>query len=90
MSRSLLKTLLALAALVALLGLGACGGDDDEDDRRGGGTPAQTEEGGEGNVTEQLFAGSDADNRANPAEGGKKGGKLTVLSSGDVDYMDPR
>ena len=36
MSRSLLKTLLALAALVALLGLGACGGDDDEagDERR--------------------------------------------------------
>jgi len=83
-----LKTLLALAALVALLGLGACGGDDDEGTDQGG-TPAQTEEGG-GNVTEQLFAGSAADNRANPAEGGKKGGKLTVLSAGDVDYMDPQ
>src|ERR671925_1329802 len=88
MSRSLLKTLLALAALVAVLGLGACGGDDDEGTDQGG-TPAQTEEGG-GNVTEQLFAGSAADNRANPAEGGKKGGKLTVLSAGDVDYMDPQ
>src|SRR5688500_5044713 len=88
MSRSLLKTLLALAALVALLGLGACGGDDDEGGEQGG-TPAQTEEGG-GNVTEQLFAGSAADNRANPAEGGEKGGTLTVLSSGDVDYMDPQ
>jgi len=88
MSRSLLKTLLALAALVALLGLGACGGDDDEGGEQGG-TPAQTEEGG-GNITEQLFAGSAADNRANPAEGGKKGGKLTVLSAGDVDYLDPQ
>jgi peptide/nickel transport system substrate-binding protein len=88
MSRSLWKTLLALAALVALLGVSACGGDDEESGDQGG-TPAQTEEGG-GNVTEQLFAGSAADNRANPAEGGKKGGKLTVLSSGDVDYMDPQ
>ena len=36
MSRSLWRTLLALAALVAVLGLGACGGDDDEssDERR--------------------------------------------------------
>jgi peptide/nickel transport system substrate-binding protein len=89
MSRSLMKTLLALAALVAVLGLAACGGDGDEPESDDGGTPAQTEDGG-GNVTEQLFAGSAADNRANPAEGGKKGGKLTVLSAGDVDYMDPQ
>jgi peptide/nickel transport system substrate-binding protein len=88
MSRSLLKTLLALAALVALLGLAACGGDDDEETGETGGTPAQTEDGA-ANVTEQLFAGSAADNRANPAEGGKKGGKLTVLSGGDVDFLDP-
>src|SRR5215218_1062282 len=87
MSRSLWKTLLALAALVALLGLGACGGDDDDEGTEGG-TPAQTEEGGE-NVTEQLFAGTAAENRANPTEGAKKGGKLTVLSEGDVDYLDP-
>jgi peptide/nickel transport system substrate-binding protein len=88
MSRSLLKTLLALAALVALLGLGACGGDDDEGES--GGTPAQSQSGGgDENITEQLFAGTATDNRANPAEGGKKGGKLTVLSGGDVDYMDP-
>jgi peptide/nickel transport system substrate-binding protein len=89
MSRSLLKTLLALAALVALLGLGACGGDDEESGDQGG-TPAKTEEGGGGNITEQLFAGSASDNRANPEEGGKKGGKITVLSAGDVDYMDPQ
>jgi peptide/nickel transport system substrate-binding protein len=89
MSRSLLKTLVALAALVFLLGLAACGDEDEPEGEGDGGTPAQTEEGG-GNVTEQLFAGSAADNRANPAEGGKKGGKLTVLSAGDVDYMDPQ
>jgi peptide/nickel transport system substrate-binding protein len=87
MTRSLLKTLLALAALVALLGLGACGGDDEESGDTGG-TPAQTEEGG-GTVTDQLFAGSAVDNRANPTEGGKKGGKFTILSAGDTDYMDP-
>jgi peptide/nickel transport system substrate-binding protein len=90
MSRSLLKTLLALAALVAVLGLGACGGDDESG---GGGTPAQSGSGGSGeakNATEQLFAGTAADNRANPTEGAKKGGKLTVLSAGDVDYLDPQ
>ncbi|MGI8779257.1 MAG: ABC transporter substrate-binding protein [Solirubrobacteraceae bacterium] len=87
MPRSLWRTLLALAAVVALLGLGACGGDDEESGDTGG-TPAQTSDGGDGNVTEQLFAGTARDNIANPAEG-KKGGKLTVLSAGDVDYMDP-
>src|SRR5215208_8095952 len=87
MSRSLWKTLLALAALIALLGLGACGGDDDEGE--GGGTPAQSQSGGgDANVTEQLFAGSAVTNIAKPEEG-KKGGKLTMLSAGDVDYMDP-
>ena len=88
MSRSLWKTLLALAALVTLFGISACGGDDDESSDTGG-TPAQTESGGGGeNVTEQLFAGTAADNIKDPAQG-QKGGKLTVLSGGDVDYMDP-
>src|SRR5215211_5191555 len=85
MSRSPLRTLISLVPLVALLGLGACGGDDDGGS---GGTPAQSGAGGGGSVTEQLFAGSAADNRADP-DAGKKGGKLTVLSGGDVDYMDP-
>src|SRR5215203_6046209 len=85
MSRSPLRTLLSLTVLVTLLGLGACGGDDDGSS---GGTPAQSGEGGGGSVTEQLFAGSASDNRADPGAG-KKGGKLTVLSGGDVDYMDP-
>jgi peptide/nickel transport system substrate-binding protein len=85
MSRSPLRTLLSLTVFVTLLGLGACGGDDDGGS---GGTPAQSGDGGGGSVTEQLFAGSAADNRADP-RAGKKGGKLTVLSGGDVDYMDP-
>lgn len=90
MSRSFWRTLIALAALVALLGVSACGGDDDETSDTGG-TPAQSEDGGSdsgANVTEQLFAGTARDNIADPAQG-QKGGKLTVLSSGDVDYMDP-
>ena len=60
MSRSFWRTLLALAVLVALFGLGACGDDDDEAGDTGG-TPAQTEEGGDGNVTDQLFAGTAKD-----------------------------
>ena len=85
MSRSAVRTLLVLGSLVTLLGVGACGGNDES---TSGGTPAQSSGGGDKSVTEQLFAGSAADNRADPAAG-KKGGKLTVLSAGDVDYMDP-
>jgi peptide/nickel transport system substrate-binding protein len=87
MSRSFWRTLLALAALVALFGLGACGDDDDEAGDTGG-TPAQSEESGDASVTEQLFAGTATENIKDPAQG-KKGGKLTVLAGGDVDYMDP-
>ena len=61
------------------------GGDDESGGSASGGTPAQS---GDGNVTEQLFAGTALDNVKDPAQG-KKGGKLTVLSGGDVDYMDP-
>jgi peptide/nickel transport system substrate-binding protein len=90
MSRSFWRTLLALAALVAVFGLAACG-DDDEETGDTGGTPAQSEEGGgeAANATEQLFAGSATENIKSPDEG-KKGGKLTVLSGGDVDFMDPQ
>ena len=90
MSRSLWRTLIPLVAVFAALFIAACGSDDGGDDESStGGTTAtgQTEEGG--NVTEELFAGSAADNRANPTEGAKKGGKITILSGGDVDYMDP-
>ena len=88
MPRSLWRTLLALACMVAALAFAACGGDDEDEGTGSGGTAAQSEEGGDANVTEQLFAGSAADNRES-ADEGKKGGKLTVLSAGDVDYMDP-
>jgi peptide/nickel transport system substrate-binding protein len=71
-----------LAALTAAALVAGCGGDDVANGT-GGGTPARS-----GNVTEQLFAGSATENLADPGEG-KRGGKLTVLSSGDVDFLDP-
>ena len=60
MPRSLWKTLLALACMVAALAFAACGGDDEEE---GGdaGAPVTQEEGdggGAANITEELFAGS--------------------------------
>jgi peptide/nickel transport system substrate-binding protein len=87
MSRSLWKVLLAVASIVALLGVSACGGDDESSDA---GSPAQSQQGdgGDTNVTDKLFAGTALDNIQDPAQG-KKGGKLTVLSGGDVDYIDP-
>ena len=87
MSRSLWRTMLALVAVLAAVSLAACGSDDESDS---GGTPATGQDGGSTeNITEQLFAGSATDNRENPEEGGKEGGKITILSSGDVDYLDP-
>jgi peptide/nickel transport system substrate-binding protein len=88
MSRSPWRTLMPLVAVLAALFLVACGSEDSSDESGDSGTTATTTEGG-GNVTEELFAGSAADNRENPTEGAKKGGKITVLSGGDVDYMDP-
>jgi peptide/nickel transport system substrate-binding protein len=73
-----------LAAAIAAVAIAGCGGDNDEG--TGGGTPARSES--SANVTEQLFAGSATDNLRDPAQG-KKGGKLTVLSAGDVDFLDP-
>jgi peptide/nickel transport system substrate-binding protein len=86
MSRSLWRTLMALVAVLAVFSLAACGSDDEDEP---GGSPAtgQEAEGG-GNITEELFAGSATDNLDSPAEG-EKGGKITILSGGDVDYMDP-
>src|SRR5688572_27859674 len=80
-----MRPLIALLALAALLMFGACGGDDGDNAAQNG-TPARSD--GEASVTERLFAGSATDNRATPDEG-KRGGKLTVLSAGDVDYLDP-
>jgi len=72
-----------LAALLAAVVVAGCGGDDDG---TGSGSPARS--GGAENVTEQLFAGSATANLRDPAQG-KRGGKLTVLSAGDVDFLDP-
>ncbi len=87
MTRSSWRALLSLAALAAVLGLSACGGDDGGDIS---GTPALSDDGAASNVTEKLFSGTATANIANPTEGAKKGGKLTVLASGDVDFMDPQ
>jgi peptide/nickel transport system substrate-binding protein len=73
-----------VAALVAAVLVAGCG--DDNDTGTGGGTPARSDS--SENVTEQLFAGSATDN-LREAGTGKKGGKLTVLSAGDVDFLDP-
>jgi peptide/nickel transport system substrate-binding protein len=72
-----------VAALVAAIAVAGCG--DDNDAGTAGGTPARSDS---ENITEQLFAGSATDNLRDPAAG-KKGGKLTVLSAGDVDFLDP-
>jgi peptide/nickel transport system substrate-binding protein len=80
------RALLALVTAVAALALGACGGSDEDEGTDGSsGAPITN---GEQSVKEKLFAGTAMDNRQSPAEG-EKGGKLTVLSAGDVDYLDP-
>ena len=75
-----LPFLVALAATIVIAG---CGGDDDD----GTGADAARSDSSV-NVTDQLFAGSATANLRDPAQG-KKGGKLTVLASGDVDFLDP-
>jgi peptide/nickel transport system substrate-binding protein len=80
------KALLWVATVLAALVIAACGGGGDEEAVE---ETNVTPDGG-GNVTEQLFAGTARDNMANPEAGGKKGGSLTVLSAGDVDYLDPQ
>jgi peptide/nickel transport system substrate-binding protein len=72
-----------LAALAAAALVAGCG--DGDTDGTGGGTPARSDA---ANVTEQLFAGSATANIARPDEG-RRGGSLTVLSAGDVDFLDP-
>ena len=79
MRRTSLLAALAVTAVVA-----GCGGGDNEGTEAG--APTRSDE--SANVTEQLFAGSATENMAKPDEG-KEGGKLTVLSSGDVDWLDP-
>jgi peptide/nickel transport system substrate-binding protein len=73
MSRSVLRTLLAAVFLVAVFALAACG-----DDENGGG--------GGSAATDDLTAGTATENE--PGEG-KRGGTLTMLAAGDVDFIDP-
>ena len=75
-----------VAALLVAAALAACG-NDESTDGGGDGAPVSTGE-TPANVTDELFAGSATDNIPK-AEEGKRGGKLTVLSSGDVDFLDP-
>jgi peptide/nickel transport system substrate-binding protein len=87
MSRSQWRILMPLVAVLAALFLVACGSDDGSDSEDSG-TPATTQSESGGSATEELFAGSATENIENPDEG-EKGGSITVLSGGDVDYMDP-
>ena len=77
---------LAATALLVAAALAACGSDEGPDG--GGGAPLGKDGETAANVTDQLFAGSATAN-LEQAEEGKRGGKLTVLSSGDVDFLDP-
>ncbi len=81
MTLKLMRPLLAAALLVAALALAACGGDDDS-----GGGDGTNPEGGGGGQIEQLTQGTATENDPNS---GKKGGSVTMLSAGDVDYIDP-
>ena len=89
MSRSLWKTLLALAALVAVLRAQRLRRRRRREQRHR--RHARAERGGRRRRTSPSSSSPAPrrDNIADPDEG-KKGGKLTVLSAGDVDYMDPR
>jgi peptide/nickel transport system substrate-binding protein len=80
-----MRSLSFLAACAAAIAIAACGGGDDGSASSSSGTPAQSES---DNPTEQLFAGSATANLKDP-DAGNKGGKLTVLSAGDVDFLDP-
>jgi peptide/nickel transport system substrate-binding protein len=67
------RVLPLLAAAGISLGVAACGGDSDS---------------GNGSGTTKSGAGNGQFNGAAPGEG-KKGGHLTALAAGDVDYVDP-
>src|SRR3712207_4743607 len=75
MKRSLMRTMLAAVFLVALLALAACGEDEGGSSGTGGGS-----------ASTDLTKGTATENK--PGEG-KKGGTLTMLAAGDVDFIDP-
>jgi peptide/nickel transport system substrate-binding protein len=79
-----MRVLLALLAVTAMVGLAACGGSDSGDGgNAGGGQQAdQKKESGPGALLEGTAS-------ANTGEEGKRGGKITMLAAGDVDFIDP-
>src|SRR5919202_2495221 len=82
MSRSLTRVLLPVLAAGVLFGVAACGGGNDN----GGG-------GGGNQANNQAEAGPAALLKGtasfNTGEEGKRGGKITMLAAGDVDFIDP-
>ena len=76
-----------LVALLAAAALAACGDDEGSSGERDGAPVGQAGE-TPASVTDQLFAGSAVEN-VPKADEGKRGGKLLVLSAGDVDFLDP-
>lgn len=82
MPRSLLRAPLATVAMAALLAAGC--GSSDETDATNAGTneTAGTRQAGPG----ALIEGTASENAPGP---GKRGGKITMLSGADVDYIDP-
>jgi peptide/nickel transport system substrate-binding protein len=81
MSRSLTRALLPVLAAGALFGVAACGGGDEGGGGGGNQANNQAEAGPAG-----LLKGTAS---TNTGEEGKRGGKLTVLAAGDVDFIDP-
>jgi peptide/nickel transport system substrate-binding protein len=84
MSRSLMRTLLALLAVTAAFVVAACGGSDNNGDNgtTAGGGQASQEASGPGKLLEGTAS-------SNTGEEGKRGGKITMLAAGDVDFIDP-
>jgi peptide/nickel transport system substrate-binding protein len=80
MTSSLLRVWTVIALIAALPVLAACGSDDDEGGGGGGGG------GDRRSAIEQLTRGTATENE--PGQG-RRGGRLTVLAAGDVDYIDP-
>jgi peptide/nickel transport system substrate-binding protein len=81
--RSLVRAALGLiAALALVLLVAACGSDNGSSTSAStsGGGATTTSGGGSGEVGQPVTA---------PPDGAKSGGTLTMLSAGDVDYIDP-
>jgi peptide/nickel transport system substrate-binding protein len=82
MSRSLTRAMLPVLAAGALFGVAACGGGDEGGGGGGGNQSGQQAEAGPA----ALLKGTAS---TNTGEEGKRGGKITMLAAGDVDFIDP-